>query len=49
VREPAADALLTLLKPELTALPRYALTHGADPSSISVMSSRVTAAVAALA
>jgi serine/threonine-protein kinase HipA len=49
VRESVADAFLKRLKLELTALPRHALTHGADSSSINVMSSRITAAVAALA
>jgi len=49
VREPVAVAFLKRLKPELTALPRHALTHGADSFSINVMSSRITAAVAALA
>lgn len=49
VRESVADAFLQRLKLELTALPRHALTHGADSSSINVMSSRITAAVAALA
>jgi serine/threonine-protein kinase HipA len=48
VRESAADAFLKRLKPELTALPLRALTHGADSISVNVMSSRITAAVAAL-
>jgi serine/threonine-protein kinase HipA len=49
VRESVAGAFLKRLKLELTALPRHALTHGADSSSINVMSSRITGAVAALA
>jgi serine/threonine-protein kinase HipA len=48
VREPEADGFLKRLKPQLTALPRRALTHGADSISVNVMSSRITAAVAAL-
>jgi serine/threonine-protein kinase HipA len=48
VREPAAEAFLKRLKPELTVLPRHAAAHGADTFSINVMSSRIDTAVAAM-
>ncbi|MCU1405849.1 MAG: hypothetical protein JWQ43_2152, partial [Glaciihabitans sp.] len=48
VRRPAALAFLEQLRPLLIALPRHAAIHGADARSISVMSSRIHNAVAAV-
>ncbi len=49
VPHPAAKAFLERLKPELAALPRHALAHGADAFSITTMSSRIDDAVATVA
>jgi serine/threonine-protein kinase HipA len=49
VQHPAARAFLNRLKPELAALPRHALSHGADALSITTMSSRIKDAVAIVA
>jgi serine/threonine-protein kinase HipA len=48
VREPAAEAFLKRLGPELSALPQRALAHGSNATSLGVMNSRIDAGVAAV-
>ena len=48
VRLPAAQSFFKRLHPVLAALPRRATLHGADARTISVMSSRLDAAAAAV-
>jgi serine/threonine-protein kinase HipA len=48
VRQPAADAFLLRVRPELERLARHAAAAGADAQSISVMASRIDSAIAAV-
>lgn len=43
-----AELFLGQLRPVLSALPRYAVAHGADPLSVDVMRSRIESAVSAV-
>lgn len=48
VKPSGADTFLERLRPVIAALPRSAAAHGADAASVSIMSSRVESALAAI-